>query len=319
MGKARVCRYCGRYMAPGVRRCEACGGRARSMSWLWWLLGFMIVVGVATLYVLYKVNEKERVLADSSLTSLTPGFAERVNAYVELQPFSEGRAAVKDEAGRWGYIDRNGNLVIACRYENAALFTGGVAQVRNGRLIAYIDTLGNEVVGARRKSIVGGDTRFAVFSDGGEIPKYGLRDAGGNVVVAALYDSLTTVSEGLAVAMVYRNVIDGVDMAGMISSPLPVLTDDNLEEMIEYMGDSVLNILARKERTYGYVDLHGGSTFPAGALDAAVRSQSEYRRFVERQHRLAAIDGERRERLHARQQQLLADSIDAVLAAEFTQ
>lgn len=44
--------------------------------------------------------------------------------------FSEGLAAVSDEAGFWGYIDTKGNLVIPCQYNEAGDFKDGVACVK---------------------------------------------------------------------------------------------------------------------------------------------------------------------------------------------
>jgi hypothetical protein len=70
------------------------------------------------------------------------------------QPFHEGLAAV--QFGKishrrlpWGYIDTNGNVAIAPRFDDATPFSHGLAAVRDGDLWGYIDTRGRWVIPAR--------------------------------------------------------------------------------------------------------------------------------------------------------------------------
>ncbi|KAB2952905.1 WG repeat-containing protein [Heliorestis acidaminivorans] len=74
-----------------------------------------------------------------------------------LKDFNEGLAAVKtnaqvgenvestaDEYGEhWGYIDKNGVVVIAPIFDLAKNFRNGIAEVKIGREFKYIDTEGN--------------------------------------------------------------------------------------------------------------------------------------------------------------------------------
>ena len=59
--------------------------------------------------------------------------------------FSEGYAAFSDENDQWGYIDRQGNVVIAPQYEDGVLFPDGLAPATEEGLSGYIDPAGNEV------------------------------------------------------------------------------------------------------------------------------------------------------------------------------
>lgn len=54
------------------------------------------------------------------------------------QPFSEGRAIVKID-GKYGYVDRTGQLVIPARYGKPHKFTGGAAQVHLDGKHLWID------------------------------------------------------------------------------------------------------------------------------------------------------------------------------------
>ena len=59
--------------------------------------------------------------------------------------FSEGLGVVH-ERGKRGYMDTGGNLVIPCRYDNAAPFREGVAAVIVNGKVGYIDHKGQYVV-----------------------------------------------------------------------------------------------------------------------------------------------------------------------------
>ena len=71
-----------------------------------------------------------------------------INPYTPCaQPFHEGLAAVmtgseEDEAGRWGYIDKQGRMAIAPAFQEATPFQNGLAAVRQDDLWGYIDAKG---------------------------------------------------------------------------------------------------------------------------------------------------------------------------------
>jgi len=53
-------------------------------------------------------------------------------------------AAVQDSSGKWGYINRNGSLVIPCRWTSARSFTRGTAAVEEAPgIFCHIDRQGN--------------------------------------------------------------------------------------------------------------------------------------------------------------------------------
>ena len=69
-----------------------------------------------------------------------------VRNYSQVSSFSEGKAAVQDENGLWGYIDKNGEEVIPCRFKTAERFVNGFAIVSNNTgLYAYINVKGEEI------------------------------------------------------------------------------------------------------------------------------------------------------------------------------
>ena len=61
-------------------------------------------------------------------------------------PFSEGMAHVQDNLYKWGYVDINGNLVIPCKWDFVTEFRNGLAHVTDDKgKWFYIDKMGNIV------------------------------------------------------------------------------------------------------------------------------------------------------------------------------
>ena len=70
------------------------------------------------------------------------------------QPYQEGLAAVltgsaDDDAGAWGYLDKQGRMAIAPAYTDAESFQNGLAAVSQGELWGYIDRQGRWAIEPR--------------------------------------------------------------------------------------------------------------------------------------------------------------------------
>ena len=61
--------------------------------------------------------------------------------------FTNGRAIVQDYNGKWGLIDRYGNILAPCQWQHTILFREGLAAVQddNGKW-GYINTKGELVI-----------------------------------------------------------------------------------------------------------------------------------------------------------------------------
>ncbi|MBE6733512.1 MAG: hypothetical protein E7561_05915 [Ruminococcaceae bacterium] len=66
--------------------------------------------------------------------------------YSEAQNFSEGFGGVKNDEGKWGYIDTNGEVVFPLEYDNISEFRNGYALAEKGEKTFIIDTNGNKVI-----------------------------------------------------------------------------------------------------------------------------------------------------------------------------
>lgn len=115
--------------------------------------------------------------------------------FIYARRFSEGLAAAQEVYGIWGYLDINGNMVIEPQYDDARIFSEGLAPVEIEGRWGYIDIHGNMVI----------DLQFedaGIFSEGlaavmvGE--KWGYIDKNGNMVIEPQYEDAGYFSEGLA-------------------------------------------------------------------------------------------------------------------------
>ncbi len=59
--------------------------------------------------------------------------------------YVESRLAVKGANDKWGFLDRDGNLIVDCKYNEVSAFKKGIAIVFNGKY-GIVDYLGNEVI-----------------------------------------------------------------------------------------------------------------------------------------------------------------------------
>ena len=60
--------------------------------------------------------------------------------------FYEGLAAVSDNKDKWGFIDILGNLVVPCIWDTCGFFSEGLAFVEKDGKFGYINKLGEVVV-----------------------------------------------------------------------------------------------------------------------------------------------------------------------------
>ena len=107
--------------------------------------------------------------------------------------FSEGLAPVK--LGNWvGFIDATGKVVIAAQYADAGSFSGGLARVRVGTSWGYVDRAGMLAIPLQFGAAEDFSEGYAAVKIGGT---FGTIDPKGTVVVQPRYDGLSILSDGL--------------------------------------------------------------------------------------------------------------------------
>lgn len=66
--------------------------------------------------------------------------------YEEVKTFEGDDMCAVRMKGKWGYVDKNGNLNIECSYEDAKPFTNGYAAVKKNGIWGYIDKNNNMTI-----------------------------------------------------------------------------------------------------------------------------------------------------------------------------
>ena len=118
--------------------------------------------------------------------------ASEVAAGDALYPFST-------PAGRWGYMDATGRVVLEPAYDSAEPFSEGRAVVRVGDAYGYIDPAGDLVVPAQFASAAPFSQARALVTEGPEgHARYGFIDPSGAVVVPLILPLAYSYSEGRA-------------------------------------------------------------------------------------------------------------------------
>jgi len=126
---------------------------------------------------------------------------------IQASDFHEGRAATLAKNGKWGYIDRRGNLAIKPKYSFVSEFSEGLAGVVVDRLFGFIDQRGEMVIPPRFKPQRGQYTWDGIvgtsrFSEGlacvreGEL--FGYINKRGEFVIPPQFYNAQDFSEGLA-------------------------------------------------------------------------------------------------------------------------
>lgn len=98
--------------------------------------------------------------------------------------FNEGLAPYKNEKGRWGYIDQNNNTAIKPRWDHAWEFINGRAKVQISGKYGFIDATGEVVIKPQfiaARHLPGGKALVATGKKGKE--KWGLINAQGDILV----------------------------------------------------------------------------------------------------------------------------------------
>ena len=138
----------------------------------------------------YKYNDKVVIPAIYDLWDKGLGYSK----YDKAREFSEGLALVRTN-GKYGYIDKNGTMVIPAKYADAWQFDGGIAQVKIKDKWGFIDKFDKVVIPAKYDFAASfTEGRSKVKIDG----KWGYIDKSGAIVIPIKYDSAYQFENGKA-------------------------------------------------------------------------------------------------------------------------
>lgn len=163
--------------------------------------------------------------------------------------FSEGFAAFQNENGLWGYIDRQGQTVISPAWTVADIFSEGRARIGSGsgdiRKYGLIDASGNLVV-PLTDNVSSYWEDMATVTNGGTVSYIDLE---GNDVFGRTWESASPFHEGLAAV-----VSEGSDLIGFINTSGEQVIAAQWERSY---GFSEGLAAVRKDKLWGYIDSSG--------------------------------------------------------------
>ena len=146
-------------------------------------------------------------------TSFFSGLTNRILSAI----FHEGLAAVR-VSEKWGFIDKNGNMVINPEYDKAELFSEGLAAVALNGKWGYIDRAGRWVVKPQYEFADDFSEGFAGVVGNG---KYGFINKQGELVIPARFDVRRELRhpELLVSAGRFKEGLAAVAVAWLIAQP----------------------------------------------------------------------------------------------------
>lgn len=200
------------------------------------------------------------------------GSVREEGALESLDGFSQGVAAAQ-LGGKYGYIRKNGEWLLAPSLQSADRFSEGLAAVENdANLWGYLDLNGKMAIGFQFDSAYGFRDGYAQVGilQGKTGISFGLIDVFGNVVIPIEYDDMITDSDdGIITAIrdgeqqAYRVELSGVTAVASVGS------DILLEDYMPFTGSKVAKLgekatlQKRASAEYGHPRLDGATAlFP---------------------------------------------------------
>lgn len=149
----------------------------------------------------------------------------------EIREASEGRFAIEDLRGRWGYADKDGNIVIKCRYGYCDQFSEGLAAVKTRKGWGFIDKSGQMCIRPNRNITIRHGFSEGLCAVESEYSGYGYIDRHGELIIGPQYTCCMSFSEGLA-AVNLNGKWGYVDRAGIVKIPFDFVSAESFADGI---------------------------------------------------------------------------------------
>ena len=112
--------------------------------------------------------------------------------YENVQDFSEGFSAVY-LAGKWGFVDRNENLIVQPFYSEVKPFSHGTARVKEKNKWSFVNSQGSKITTTPYDEIIPAEYyKWIIVSN----KKYGLADSTGHEILGPKYESIRDLDNG---------------------------------------------------------------------------------------------------------------------------
>ncbi len=174
----------------------------------------LIAAGVALWYAKSKPSDPSAIKAEEQkdeYATLTPSMIAILNSYEVVGGCFEGKMLVCRD-NKYGYIDKEGNEIISCQYDNAENFSEGMAAVCKNEKWGFIDENGKLIINFKYHET--GDFVDDLAPVSNNDGKWGYIDKSGNLIVPCKYEWAQNFSEGRA-AVTTNNLYGYINKEGI--------------------------------------------------------------------------------------------------------
>ena len=245
---------------------------------------------------------------------------EKTNSYRELWGFVEGRARVSNEDYYYGFIDKDGNLVVSCKYWNADYYSEGLTPVTinekslygfidlDGKLVipykfkdakyfsnglapvqspktdlwGYVDKSGKIAIRCIYKDAYSFDGNFALVSDGNG---YGYINTSGKKILPNMYGRQAKYFEGIACSDYSVLGYWTQDYHTLVNYQKYVFDDFSIEGFV-----TTSHINKRfKEWLYTFCDLNGNRVEASSECDLEIKVLEMYKALIKKPQKVKKI------------------------------
>ena len=187
------------------------------------------------------LNGKYGYLGQNARETIPPQYAFARDFNCGLAPVAYMLCSMEDKL-RWGYIDKENNLVVPYVFDDADVFEScGLARVKVGDKYGIIDTIGNLVLPAEYDSVqiegISNNNPGLIKKD----EKYGIVNDKGEIIVAPQYEMTNVFSEGLTVCQEGKRLMT-IDYEGKR------LVDLGFDKA-KYFSEGLLPVACRRKHT----------------------------------------------------------------------
>ena len=192
---------------------------------------YTLVFGVPCLrrnrFIYLKLLAMKKLMLLLMMPFFLPAFAQKwAKEYDFVNECICGLSVVK-KAGKYGYVDKQGKLIVPLIYDEAVTLNEGYANVRKGEQWGYLDSLGNVLLEPQFNDAMGFSQGFAAVKKGG---KWGFIDITGKMVITPAFENARSFKEGLAAVTNMKGFWGYIDKTGHLVIPHMYDFADNFED-----------------------------------------------------------------------------------------
>ena len=168
--------------------------------------------------------------------------------FEEVMPMKERFIGIKID-GKYGFVDPNGDLRIANRYEGIGYFNNGIAPVMIRGKWGFVNVIEDIVIQPRYNQAIGYENGIFVVEQNG---KFGIIDKNGNSIVRVEYDRIEKLESGSFITELGGKL-------GLINKYGQVSVLPRFETLVDLKNG---NLIVSRKGKYGLITTEGVDIFP---------------------------------------------------------